>query len=236
MKNIFRICAASVGICLAANSYCQGTEKEADGVVGWSPIAIGLATPVQLPWGFHCWDVYGLDLNVFYSDAPKVYGFNVAGLAGVTRDKMIGFQTTGLFNFAMENVYGLRATLGLNLARKNVYGAEIGGVGLREKIYGLDVEFLGAAQREMCGLQVSLIANVTDGKACGCSIAGGTNLSRVTNGLQLALIFNGTEELNGAQIGLVNFTDYCASGFQIGLINVIMSNQVKVLPIVNGYF
>jgi hypothetical protein len=236
MKNIFRICAASVGICLAANSYCQGTEKEADGVVGWSPIAIGLATPVQLPWGFHCWDVYGLDLNVFYSDAPKVYGFNVAGLAGVTRDKMIGFQTTGLFNFAMENVYGLRATLGLNLARKNVYGAEIGGVGLREKIYGLDVEFLGAAQREMCGLQVSLIANVTDGKAYGCSIAGGTNLSRVTNGLQLALIFNGTEELNGAQIGLVNFTDYCASGFQIGLINVIMSNQVKVLPIVNGYF
>lgn len=236
MKNLFRICAASVGICLAADSYCQGTEKESDGVVGWTPVAIGLATPVQLPWGFHCWDVFGLDLNVFYSDAPSVYGIDVAGLAGVTRDKLIGFQATGLFNYAMENVYGLRASLGLNLARKTVYGAEIGAVGLRDRILGFDAEFLGAAQREMCGMQVSLIANVTDGKAYGCSMSGGANLCRAMYGVQLAFLFNGTEELNGAQIGLVNYTDYCASGFQIGLVNVIMSNQVKVLPIVNGYF
>ena len=45
-----------------------------------------------------------------------------------------------------------------------------------------------------------------------------------------------TEELHGAQISLVNYADYCPSGFQIGLVNIIMSNQIKVLPLVNGYF
>ena len=31
---------------------------------GWSVIAFGLATPVQLPWGIEKWDIFGLDLNV----------------------------------------------------------------------------------------------------------------------------------------------------------------------------
>ena len=31
---------------------------------GWSVIALGLATPVQLPWGIEKWDIFGLDLNL----------------------------------------------------------------------------------------------------------------------------------------------------------------------------
>ena len=45
-------------------------EEEEEGAIGWTPIAFGLASPVQLPWGLARWDVFGLDLNVFYSDAP----------------------------------------------------------------------------------------------------------------------------------------------------------------------
>jgi hypothetical protein len=45
-----------------------------------------------------------------------------------------------------------------------------------------------------------------------------------------------TEELRGAQIGLVNYASTCSAGFQLGLVNLIMDNQIPVLPIFNCYF
>ena len=45
---------------------------------GWSALAIGLATPVQLPWGIEKWDIFGLDLNLGYSDSMKMYGWEFA--------------------------------------------------------------------------------------------------------------------------------------------------------------
>ena len=107
---------------------------------------------------------------------------------------------------------------------------------MRDDLHGLDVEFLGTYQRKVCGLQVSGLANVATEESYGMNVAGLTNLAKTAYGFQLAAIFNMTEELHGAQISLVNYADYCASGFQIGLVNIIMSNQIKVLPLVNGYF
>jgi hypothetical protein len=45
-----------------------------------------------------------------------------------------------------------------------------------------------------------------------------------------------TKELNGAQVGLINYTEDCPAGFQIGLVNIILQNKIKFLPFVNGYF
>ena len=67
-------------------------EEEEEGAIGWTPVAIGLASPVQLPWGMARWDVFGLDLNLFYSDAPKMYGIGIGGLAMTTRDDLMGWQ------------------------------------------------------------------------------------------------------------------------------------------------
>jgi hypothetical protein len=45
-----------------------------------------------------------------------------------------------------------------------------------------------------------------------------------------------TEELRGAQLGLVNYAGACSAGFQVGLVNLILDNQIPFLPIFNCYF
>ena len=237
MNRIIKVGIAALAMAAVVPSFAQDIEiEEEEGPIGWTPVCIGLATPVQLPWGLDRWDVFGLDLNVFYSDAPKMYGLDIGGLATLTRDDMIGLQVSGLLNLACADVYGLRATLGLNFGCQSVYGMDAGLIAFRDKFYGFDAEFLGSAQREMCGLQIGGLANVSAVESYGVSIAGITNLAKTSYGLQLSAIFNMTDELHGAQIALVNYADECVSGFQIGLVNIIMSNKIKVLPIVSGYF
>ncbi len=235
MKQLIKVGIVSVAIAATAPSFAQETISE-EGPIGWTPVALGVATPVQLPWGINRWDVFGLDLNVFYSDAPTMCGLDIGGLASVVRDNLYGLQIGGLLNLNCDDVYGARVSLGLNYCGQTVYGFDAGLVGYRDKLVGCDVEFLGSVQRNITGLAIGGLANITAVQSYGCTIAGLTNLARTSYGLQLALAFNMTDELHGAQIGLVNYADYCPSGFQIGLINIIMSNQWKVLPIVNGYF
>lgn len=235
MNRMFKVGLAALALAAVTPAFAQEVEEE-EGPIGFTPVAIGLATPVQLPWGINRWDVFGLDLNVFYSDAPTMYGIDIGGLATLTRDKTMGLVVGGLGNVAFDDVYGLRATLGLEYCSKGVWGADLGLVGVRDDLHGLDVEFLGTYQRKVCGLQVSGLANVATEESYGMNVAGLTNLAKTAYGFQLAAIFNMTEELHGAQISLVNYADYCPSGFQIGLVNIIMSNQIKVLPLVNGYF
>ena len=62
---------------------------------GWSALALGLATPVQLPWGIEKWDIFGLDLNLGYSDSMKMYGWEFAFGANTARKRFAGLQTCG---------------------------------------------------------------------------------------------------------------------------------------------
>lgn len=237
MKDMFKVGIAALALAAMMPTFAQENETVSEeGPVGWTPVAIGLATPVQLPWGIDRWDVFGLDLNVFYSDAPKMYGLDIGGLATTCRDDNMGLTVSGLFNLACKDVYGLRATLGLNMCARTVYGMDAGLIAFRNTIKGLDVHFLGAAQQNVVGLEISGLANVTAVESYGVTIAGLTNLAKTSYGLQLSALFNMTDELHGCQIALVNYADYCPNGFQIGLVNIIMSNKVKVLPLVNGYF
>ena len=238
MNRMIKVGFAALALAAVTPSFAQEVEVEEDeGVVGYTAVALGLATPVQLPWGLNRWDVFGIDLNLFYSDAPKMYGLDIGGLATTTRDTAIGMIVGGLANLSYNaNVYGLRATLGLNYAEEHVYGADLGMVGVREHIHGLDVEFLGSYQQRMGGLQVSGLANIAREETYGMNVAGLCNWTPVARGFQLAGIFNYTKELHGCQLALVNYTELCPSGFQVGLVNIIMQNSWKVLPIVNGYF
>ena len=52
-------------------------------------------------------DVFGLDLNVLYSDAPKMYGLGIGGIAMATRDDMKGVQVSALCNWATKDVAGI---------------------------------------------------------------------------------------------------------------------------------
>ena len=214
----------------------QETENEYE-AIGWTPIALGIASPVQIPWGSHTWDVFGLDLNVIWADAPKMYGLGIGGIAMATRDDMIGMQVSALCNWATKNVYGVRATVGGNLSFGTTYGMETGLFSYREgEMWGWDTEFLGSYQPRFWGLQIAGIVNLSLEQSYGCSIAIGGNMAKVAYGAQIAGVFNFTDELHGCQIGLVNYARECPWGFQIGLVNMIMDNSWKVLPLINFYF
>ena len=234
-RKLAKFAIAAAALAMFAPLYAQ-EEEVPEGTVGWTPIAIGIATPVQLPWGLNRWDVYGLDLNLFYSDAPEMIGLDIGGLAEVTREESKGVMIGTLLNLACKDVYGVRLGVGINYAIHDVYGVELGLIGIRQNIKGVDLELLGTAQRNVSGFQLGGLANVTSEQSYGCTLAVGCNLARKAYGLQFAAIFNMTEELHGCQIALVNFADDCPNGFQVGLVNIIMSNTVKVLPLVNGYF
>ena len=239
MKNLIKVSVAALAFSVVHSAFAESVELEEEReskAEGFTPVAIGIATPVQLPWGLNRWDVYGLDLNLFYTDVPKIYGLGIGGIATLERNKAIGCIVSGLGNISFDNVVGLRLTAGINYTANDVWGMEAGLVGFRRNFCGLDVDFLGAFQQEMCGAQVSGLANISMVKSHGASIAGLVNFTETAYGLQLAGLFNYAQELHGAQIALVNYTEDCPSGFQIGLVNIILQNKIKFLPIVNGYF
>lgn len=215
----------------------DGDTRSEEGAVGWTPLAIGIATPVQLPWGLNRWDVYGLDANIVYSDAPTMYGLDLGCCFTLVREDMRGGQFSILCNYNYGDVYGARGTIGPNIGYGNVYGFE-GGLGSIQfgNFYGLQMTFLGGFQKQLWGVALAGLANVSEESSHGATVALGCNIAREAHGLQASLVFNTTDELCGAQIGLFNFAENCDGGFQIGLINIIRSNVVKVLPLVNCYF
>jgi len=238
MKRLIKVGVAAFAMAAVVPSFAEEleTEEEEEGAIGWTPVAFGIASPVQLPWG-HCrWDVFGLDLGILYYGAPKMYGLGIAGLGDYNTDDTYGLVVSGLMNWNTTDVYGMRVTLGANIASGTVYGCDIGAFGYRKDFWGLDIEFLGSFQDEMWGWQTSGLVNIANKQSYGLQSAIGVNIAEVAYGCQIAGIFNMAQELHGFQIGVVNFVDNCEWGLQIGIVNIIMSNSLKVLPLVNCYF
>lgn len=241
-KKIVSACAfAALSSSVLANAELKAVEAETPRggedfeSYGWTAVAVGLATPVQVPWGIKKWDVFGLDLNLGYSDAPKMYGWEIALGGNTARKTMMGLQTAIGFNFSNREAYGLAFSL-FNMNNDKFYGISLDAVGYNRNVYGLEVNVLGSAiDEKMGGLQVSGLGNFINDSLHGAQLAVGANLTRSMNGFQFA-IYNQTAMLWGLQLGLVNYASACDHGLQIGLVNIIMDNKVPVLPIVNWYF
>lgn len=237
MKQSIKFGIIAFALAAVSSAYAADAETESEyEAIGWTPVEIGLASPVQLPWGCHQWDIFGLGLNVIWNDAPKMYGLGIGGIAMATRNDMCGLQIGGLCNWATEDVYGLRLTIGGNITFGTTYGSDIGLFAYRDgDMWGFDAEFIGSYQKRFWGVQIGGLATVCTEQSYGCAIALLCNWAPVAYGFDLS-IFNYTTELHGCQLGLVNYARECPWGFQIGLVNIIMDNSWKVLPIVNGYF
>lgn len=236
MNRIVKVGLAALALAVVTPALAEEEVSNEGGAEGWTPFAIGLVSPVQLPWGSARWDVYGLDLGLLYMDTAKVYGLGLNGIASRNRDDVVGLYVSGLCNYSEKDVYGVRTTLGINIAKGSGYGFEAAGFSYRKNFQGVDCNFLGAMQENVSGLQLGGLANVSRVQSFGLTGALGVNIATTAYGCQAAGIFNMTEELHGAQIGIVNFAEQCPWGFQIGLVNIIMDNTIKVLPFVNGYF
>ena len=113
MKKFAKTVIAAAVLAVALPSIA---EEEEEGPIGWTPFAISLASPVQLPWGIGDWDVFGIDLGLFYNDVWHMYGLDLA-LATTVRGDTRGVVASGVFNYASQDVYAIRLTLGANICR-----------------------------------------------------------------------------------------------------------------------
>ena len=205
--------------------------------IGWTPIAVSLCSPVQIPWGSHTWDVFGLNLGILWSDTPKMYGLGLGTIAMANRDDMFGLGITACCNWNTKDVYGMRVSPGANIAFGTIYGVDVGAFSYRPgEMWGWDTEVLGNYGSKIWGLQIAGLINLSTEQSYGCSVAVGGNMAKVAYGCQVGGIFNFADELHGCQIGVVNFAKECPWGFQVGLVNIIMENVIPVLPIVNASF
>ena len=66
MKQTLKFGLAALAVAAVAPGFAADEEEEATEyeAVGWTPIALGIASPVQLPWGRAMWDVFGVDINI----------------------------------------------------------------------------------------------------------------------------------------------------------------------------
>lgn len=241
MKSVFQkaflVCALAA---CATQSVWAEEEKEYAGApdpksYGYTVLAVGLATPLTLPWGWD-WDIFGLDVNLLYSDCCKMYGIEVGGLANCARNEMKGIQVALGCNFANRSAMGAMVSCA-NICNRGIYGLSVDAVGINRSFGGISVDVLGSmTDSSFYGFDVAGLASAVREDMWGWQIALGANFARRAHGLQTALLFNMTDELHGAQIGLVNYAATCSAGFQIGLVNMIMDNQLPFLPIFNCYF
>lgn len=113
---------------------------------------------------------------------------------------------------------------------------------------GLDLGTVGRATGHGTGFQAALLANIVEGGGFGLQAApvnlakgdyaghqvGVVNIGERAKALQIGF-YNGADDFEGVQIGVINITRRMY-GVQLGLFNVIQDNDVKFLPLFNGYF
>ena len=240
MKKSIKFGIVALAMSAFTPAFAENADVEVENeyeAIGWTPIAVSLCSPVQIPWGSHTWDVFGLNLGILWSDTPKMYGLGLGTIAMANRDDMFGLGITACCNWNTRDVYGMRVTPGANIAFGTIYGIDVGAFSYRSgDMWGWDTEFLGNYGRNFWGLQIAGLINLTSEQSYGCSIAVGGNMAGRAYGCQIGGIFNFADELHGCQIGVVNFAKECPWGFQIGIVNIIMENVIPVLPIVNASF
>jgi hypothetical protein len=121
-----------------------------------------------------------------------------------------------------------------------VKGLRLSVVGLNREVYGLDLALLGNMTNvEFKGVAISGLFNYNRGgaTATGLQLAALANINTgpsTVYGVQLA-VFNRAETVYGLQLGLVNIVN-SLHGIQIGLINVNSGGPFHVSPIINVAF
>ena len=179
----------------------------------YSPIGLGIAAPVQIP--FTDSHVYGIRLGGIFGWNADVYGID-CGFAQYASGNE-GAPQVGAINVVGGDFDGLQ------VGAVNVVGAEVAGV---------QVGVLNWAELNAVGLQVAL-ANTVARETTGIAI-GGVQFSDSVEGGQIGIV-NLSNYVYGFQFGVINACDDIG-GVQIGCINLITTGLVPVLPFVNASF
>lgn len=211
----------------------------------WSPVGIGLAAPIQLP--YMTTDVYGLRLGGFFGANNDVYGLDL-GVAEYSAGDFAGLQASAL-SWTQGRCYGVQLAAFANVVREQLFalqmapvnvdwdestGVQFGCVNYDNSFVGIEV---GALINWNCrmsyGLEVSTI-NANQEEFLGAAFGGLVNYAQTFTGFACGLV-NVAYDVTGCQLGLINACDRM-HGVQIGLLNLINESKLPVMVIANAAF
>ena len=175
-------------VLLATVTAAQQARAQASGASGWTPCALGLFYPVQVP--DENYDVIGLRLNLIAGKHATVSGLDL-GLVNLSSVAENSIQVGALWNEVDGDLRGLQFSGLFNVVDGAALGLQAAGI-LNQSGKGSD-DVMG-------GGQIGLI-NIA-GDATGLQI-GGLNVSQNIVGLQIGVI-NWANEMTGVQIGVIN--------------------------------
>ena len=220
-----------------------GFAKADDRAWAWSPLGIGIAAPVQLP--FVDSDIYGLRLGGFFGWNAEMFGLD-ASVVSLETENMAGIQCAA-FTWTSESAYGIQGSLVANVVDGNVYGlqasavnvdwgdvwgAQLGIVDYCNSFHGIQLSALNWNNMTSHGGQAAVV-NANQDEFVGFS-AGVINYSMKSTGCQLG-VFNFADSMTGCQIGVINAAQR-ARGVQIGFINMICEAPLPIMIVANTSF
>ena len=228
MKKSIMLATAAMSVAFCLTSARAAEDKRA---WPWSPIGIGIAAPIQLPYMSS--DVYGLRLGGLFGYNNEMCGLDV-GLVEISSYSMSGMQVSA-FSWTDSDAYGLQCGGLANVVDGSFYGRQDALVNVVwGEFWGLQtglVNYNGAAFGvQFCGL-VSWNCSVSAGWQAGLVNADQEDFAGFAAGL-----VNYANKMVGFQLGAVNATDKM-HGVQIGVINLISSSSVlPAMIIANASF
>ena len=244
MKKLMAVALTGFAVLSAA-----ADDERVDRLWNWSPLGVGIAAPVQLP--FTDTDIYGLRFGGFFGWSRDVFGID-AGVVGLNNGDLGGVQA-GVFNWSSMDVYGIQLGAlanvvngtfdGIQFGTFNLVftepacGIQVGGVlNYDVALKGVQFAAINWESTYFSGWQIGGLANVVKEDCAGFS-AGGLNYMNRFAGFQLGGV-NLAEECVGLQLGLFNGANKLV-GVQIGLLNLVGVDpllNIPVLPIANASF
>lgn len=209
----------------------------------WSPLGIGIAAPLQIPFtdsdvcgirlgGFFSWnaDMFGVDAGVVSLETGSMAGIQWSAFTW-TAEGAYGVQCAGLANVVDGNVYGIQVAP-VNVDWSDVWGLQVGLVDYCGSFNGIQFAGMNWNNTPSYGWQTALV-NANQEEFAGLS-AGAVNYSTRLVGCQVGLV-NCADSSTGLQVGVVNAAQR-AHGVQIGFVNMICEGPLPVMVVANASF
>lgn len=235
--------AAVIGLAIGTG-FTNVAQAEGERTWNWSPVGIGIAAPIQLPYMET--DIYGLRLGGFFGCNQDVYGLDL-GVAELTHGEFRGFSASA-FNWVCTHAYGVQIGALANVVTLNTASFQAGlfnlvygeGIGVQLGLMNYDVSYVGVrmgacnwSNATSYGFDAA-VANVNREDFSGLELGVVNHANRFV-GAQIGVINVADGPATGVQLGLCNAVNYF-TGLQIGLFNLICKGPLPVMLIANGNF
>ena len=236
--------AVALAVALGFNGLANAAERTDERSWKWSPLGIGIAAPIQLP--FIESDVYGLRIGGLFGYNHDVYGLDVgvaevcsgnfaglqASMLSWTEGDAYGLQFGALANVVSGNSIALQAGL-VNVDHGDAGGLQLGFVNYDSNYKGAQVGVLNWNDLASYGFELGLV-NANQDEYFGWTFGALVNYANKFKGFGLGLV-NVAYEVSGCQFGLVNACDKM-HGVQFGLINLICESKLPIMVLANASF